>query len=468
MFQEALGLKQFKYWKVKALPLFIFILLYGFSYNLAKSSQHAAAGSLLIALAVFFYIWHWLQSRSFVNLMGLFSLSWLGGEGLACFQLSRLQVDWEPASWVSFGAAFVFFYIGYHLRSVPKERTGKKGTSGSPGTGMAVPRADVSEETMRRIRNCIISLTVLSAVSIAAEALILGFLPILSDKPHAYSYFHISGVHYFSVLFVLVPSLTVIWYLYSRKAGETGKKAIFSFLPPEILICTIVSLILPVLIVSRMQLILAIVFAVLTWLLIKREIPFRYLIAAGIAVVAGWAVLTVFRHHDVAYLNGIFEMKNAQTPIWFSHPYIYITNNYDNFNCLVRDLPEHTHGMRMLFPFLALTGLKFLRPSWINFPLFLTKAELTTLTLFYDAYYDFGVPGVAVFALVLGLISCFAERKTEESRNPVFVLLCTQLAAYLLLSFFSTWFSTPVVWFWLGMTVLMILYTGGFVKKLLK
>ncbi len=468
MFQEALGLKQFKYWKVKALPLFIFILLYGFSYNLAKSSQHAAAGSVLIALAVFFYFWHWRLSRSFVNLMGLFSLSWLGGEGLACFQLSNLQVDWEPASWVSFGAAYALFYIGYHLRSVPKEGALKNAPSGKAGSGSVPERPEIPEKTLRRIRNCIVSLTVISAASIAVEALVLGFLPILSDKPHAYSYFHISGVHYFSVLFVLVPSLTVIWYLYSRKTGEEGKKAIFSFLTPEILICTVISLILPVLIVSRMQLILAIVFAVLTWLLIRKEIPLKYLIAAGIAVVAGWAVLTVFRHHDVAYLNGIFEMKNANTPIWFSHPYIYITNNYDNFNCLVRDLPEHTRGMRMLFPFLALSGLKFLRPAWINYPLFLTKAELTTLTLFYDAYYDFGVLGVAAFAFLLGLISCFAERKTTESRNPVFVLLCTQLAAYLLLSFFSTWFSTPVVWFWLGVTVLMILYTGGYVKKLLK
>ena len=37
----------------------------------------------------------------------------------------------------------------------------------------------------------------------------------------------------------------------------------------------------------------------------------------------------------MTYLNGIFEMKNAATPIFITQPYMYIANNYDNFDCLV-------------------------------------------------------------------------------------------------------------------------------------
>ena len=59
---------------------------------------------------------------------------------------------------------------------------------------------------------------------------------------------------------------------------------------------------------------------------------------------------------------------------------MYIANNYDNFNCLVEQLESHSFGLRMLFPVWALTGLKFLFPVLVSFPLFVTKKELTTLT----------------------------------------------------------------------------------------
>ena len=52
--------------------------------------------------------------------------------------------------------------------------------------------------------------------------------------------------------------------------------------------------------------------------------------------------------------------------------------------------------MKMLAPFWTLTGLKFLVPTLTAFPYYVTKEELTTLTMFYDAYYDFGVIGVFV------------------------------------------------------------------------
>ena len=82
------------------------------------------------------------------------------------------------------------------------------------------------------------------------------------------------------------------------------------------------------------------------------------------------------------YLNGIFEMKNAATPIFITQPYMYVANNYDNFNCLVENLAGHTFGLKMLFPLWALTGLKFLKPELVNFQIFVNKEELTTLTLF--------------------------------------------------------------------------------------
>ena len=149
------------------------------------------------------------------------------------------------------------------------------------------------------------------------------------------------------------------------------------------------------------------------------------------AMIPLYVILTIARSHDVAYLNGIFEMKNSKMPIFITQPYMYIANNYDNFNCLVEQLPSHTFGLRMLFPVWALTGLKFLYPSLVSFPLYVTKEELTTVTLLYDAYYDFGLIGVIAFAALLGGACGYLSRQFNRMQNPAgFFSVCSDGYVY--------------------------------------
>ena len=178
------------------------------------------------------------------------------------------------------------------------------------------------------------------------------------------------------------------------------------------------------------------------------------------AMIPIYVILTIFRNHDVAYLNSIFEMKWDKMPIFITQPYIYVANNFENFNCMVVGLTEHTWGIRMLFPLFALTGLKFVFPQLISSPLFLTKPELTTLTMFYDAYYDFGIIGVCLFAAILGGVAKVLASIVKKSRNPIAYLFYGQIAIYLGLSFFTTWFSNPTTWFWLILTGMMYLFVG--------
>ncbi|MEG0720839.1 MAG: oligosaccharide repeat unit polymerase, partial [Lachnospiraceae bacterium] len=44
--------------------------------------------------------------------------------------------------------------------------------------------------------------------------------------------------------------------------------------------------------------------------------------------------------------------------------------------------------------------------------------------------------------------------------NPIIYLIYGQIAVYLALSFFTTWFSNPTTWFWLVLTVMMYLFVG--------
>ena len=91
---------------------------------------------------------------------------------------------------------------------------------------------------------------------------------------------------------------------------------------------------------------------------------------------------------------------------------------------MVEQLTAHTWGLQMLFPFFALTGLKFVFPQLVTIPDFVTKTELTTLTMFYDAYYDFGIIGTSLFAFIIGLTAAavFNSGASEEKSDDVYVL----------------------------------------------
>jgi hypothetical protein len=69
------------------------------------------------------------------------------------------------------------------------------------------------------------------------------------------------------------------------------------------------------------------------------------------------------RGHSVSYLNGIFEMKR-DFPIFISQPYIYIANNYDNFDCLVKDSFRRIPiGLKALYPLWTLYGSEDILPG---------------------------------------------------------------------------------------------------------
>ena len=327
---------------------------------------------------------------------------------------------------------------------------------------------------------------------ICGWALVLGYVPLFTvDTPHAYSYFHISGVHYFTVSCVLAPPLFVLYLdmlvRHCRRScpGTAEEKELAVLLRcgglgygPRMFLaaaCTAAALCIPLLCVSRFQLIFALLLGAFT----KLSLPGggrpgkRLILGAGIlllCLIPLYIGLTVARAHDVAYLNGIFEMKDPGTPIFFTQPYMYVANNFDNFNCLVRELPAggHTLGLRMLFPLWALTGLKFLFPQLVSFPLYVTKTELTTVTLFYDAYYDFGLLGVALLGLLLGAAYGIFLKKTGlfQRERPLGIrgtglcLIYAQLAFYLLFSFFTTWFSNPTTWFYLAVSLVICIYIG--------
>lgn len=433
----------------------IYLITYVISFIFSRLGWFFPSGLVLMAGALYLYWKDYRASGSFIHLRGLFSLFFIGGQAVSCLKLSRLQGQWQLMTWLCFLAAVLAFYGSFALTQkwagppklphwIKKQARGKV---------PVLPREN-RRELRRYERTLFVSIVTMTLVSLAAfllEALLLGYVPLfVRDMPHAYSYFHISGVHYFTVSCVLPPSLAVLFFM-ARDVHRRGRRVL-------VLIFTLISLLIPVLCVSRFQLIFAVGMAVFTFLSIKRKLPLFHVLLVVVLMVPAYLVLTIARSHSVEYLNGIFAMKNPATPIFITQPYIYIANNYDNFNCLVEQLPAYTLGRRMLFPVFALTGLKFLKPEWVVYPIYNTKPELTTLTLIYDAYYDFGFLGVVVFGGLLGCVCALLVRGISQVKNPVGHVFYAQMAMYMALSFFTTWFSNPATWFYFAVTGMVYWY----------
>ena len=416
------------------------------TYTLAFLASYAAsyagffylAGAVLMAAAVFLYVRISREAENLTELRGLFTLAWVGGQGIACLKLSRLSSAWHPVTWLCFFLIYIGFGIGYEW--------GRK--------KQAAPLKELRKDDTQAGR-LLLSILGLGAASLACfvfEAVRVGFIPLFSKEPHAYSYFHVSGVHYFTISCILIPAITVL-YLKVGYPKEMKEKAL-------LLLANAEAFVIPILCVSRFQLLFAVGFAVVTYIMVHRAIRLRTLGRIFAALIPAYVVLTVFRHHDVEYLNGIFEMRYAEMPIFITQPYMYVANNFENFNCMVEQLAQHSYGLRMLFPVIALTGLKFVFPQLVSSVIYLTKPELTTLTMFYDAYYDFGIPGVFLFSVVLGGAAGRISESVRRSENPVVYLFYGQMAIYLGLAFFTTWFSNPTTWFWFALTGMMYWFVG--------
>ena len=213
---------------------------------------------------------------------------------MACLKLSNLQSDWNLVTWICFYLALTGFWAAYE--AVDR----MFGENDSYGRRNRRRRKNL----VRPVYRCMQALTLVSSAAFLFEALTLRYVPLfVRGVPHAYSEFHITGVHYFTVSCVLVPSLAVLFFL------EGGSRR--SFRNRMAVVMTVVSLAIPILCVSRFQLIFSVAVACFTFGAYQKKMNPLVLPALLVLLIPFYVLLTVARSHDVVYLNGIFEMKNT-------------------------------------------------------------------------------------------------------------------------------------------------------------
>ena len=395
------------------------------------------------------------ESGRIHDLRVLLSLSWFLGLSASVLKLSALSNPFTLSSWLSFGLFFFLFLAAYDLLTFFVRRRQEKRPK-----AQEAPPIEQEAAYRKRLFIAIFIVAGLSFAGLLAEAIKFGFqFPLfVKDTPHAYTAFHISGVHYFVVSIVLVPALSA-YYLMTGKTDRREKITL--------LVLNALGMLVPIVLLSRFHLALFFAFPILSFVVLqKRFKPWKLAAALGfsaVILVALFAAMAMARHYPEGYLEELFRFKDPSTPVAVQYPYMYLVNNFENFNLLTMEMTGFSYGTRQAFPLIALTGLKFVPAVNAAFyaPVYVTIPELNTVTILYDAYGDFGLFGVSGFGILLGALSSFLSERMGGRPKILPVLLYTQLGIDLTLSFFTTWMSHPTTWFWAVASVSI----GIFCKK---
>ena len=434
--------------------LLIYTILYFVSMMFYYLKQEIIASVIMISLAIFLYALETRTYKRIINVRGLFALGFIGGFGLSLLKLSKLSQEYSIITFLAIYISYFSLYLGVYLedRNKRTENQNRK---------VRLDRRDTfftSQEIL------LIVLFVVTLASFVIEVIMLKFIPVFTlATPHAYSSFHVFMLHYITTFYSFIPCFAICNYYHEPERKQSKVFIVISF---------IYVIIMSLLLVSRSQLILSIVLSLFIVVIYKsktvKKIIFNrknvFMIVSSILLfLVLYMAITISRAHNIEYLNGIFEMKNEKTPIFITQPYMYVAHNFENLNYMINSIFRFSFGRRMLYPFFTLTFVKKFFPIVVDAPYYIIKEELSTVTIIYDAYYDFGLVGVAVFCFVIGYIgkkledTAYSIFEGEHYKNNYVLILFSLFCYYMFFSFFQTYFSLTDTWVYIIILLLIIL-----------
>ena len=409
------------------------------------------------------------KNNKIINVISLFSIGFILPFGISFLKLSKLSSEYDTRTIILVVGSFLSFYYGVRFSEkwdIGKRffDSSKKNVSNKPKKSIYDYLVDVYNFIIDNFnaRNVIIFIFVISFVSFLIEVAVLRFIPLLSfGTPHAYSTFHIFGIHYITTLYFLMPAIAI---LNLSDGAHTVR-------PKVLLIFSVVyAIAMSLLLVSRALLIMTVVMAGISYIMRARSkdlwvkkniIP----VICLICFIGLYISITVLRSHSVSYLNDIFEMKE-NTPIFITQPYMYLTQGFENLNYLVTHNERFTFGRRTLAPLFSLLRTKKYFPLVTEAPFYQIKLELTSKPIIYDLYYDFSMIGTFIIMFIIGYVVKKIEIKNYKENNIYYNLFFGLICYYLLFSFFQSYMSLLDTWFYLIFTYLLyIISTLNKAKK---
>ncbi len=322
----------------------------------------------------------------------IFAFIWFFSIGLADLKFSRLQHEWSLFSWVAIFLGIGSFLVGNFAVSV---LTSNERTYSIQQIRMMGRTQGVSEP---QFFIAIIILSVLYFVCLAAETYAAGGLPLFSAAPErARTAFGLFGTH----LFVAgMPAVLLLIFEYLILVpGRRAKKYVLVFLFFGI-VGSFFFLLVRFVYVMAVAMIFAVAYYKSNHLRPRNVI----LVLASVAAMFTIAVQVREARYVENYLYVVSQMRYSRAYASFTGPYMYIVMNLENFTHVADNIQSYTYGYYTFDFLLALTGLKHWMADYFGLSAteYLTSGYNTFPFIFYYLV-DFGLVGVALFPLVLGI-----------------------------------------------------------------
>lgn len=358
---------------------------------------------LLLTVAIGTYACSLLRTRDLLNPAGIAGTSWFAAAALASTALGVWQHPWDAltlAVVVVAGAALVLGIV-FGSSLLPLRRSPAR-----PSGGSAMRRTSEQQVFFRCYH--LIFLIALGCVLLEWRA--NGFaIPLLSGGADAKAdIVGIPVVHYGSILMPYCGIVAVYELLVSpRRAWAVT------------ILLTSTAFYGVVIYVSRGSLLITALGALYVYHRTRGLRPV-FLIGALIAGVTAFLAMSLARMASSSIVNSAMQVDNPWVRRAFSPIYVYVTYGFENLRALVSNDPPWTYGLHAFQPLLYLVGLVERGTNTFEVPLIFNQ-----VTLVYGFYMDLGIVGVALGALVIGLIVglIYARSLTDPTYVPILAML---------------------------------------------
>jgi oligosaccharide repeat unit polymerase len=343
------------------------------------------------------------------------------------FKFSRLQKDWSLFSWFVLILGLFSFLVGNFISYTLN--IGKKLNS------VNEIRKYISTQdryTLDRFYYAIVFLFLSYLVSFIAEVILFGTVPVLSSFPdEARSRFSVFG---FALVVGLQPAIMFFCVQYlSLKVTKRKKK--FS-----IYIIFIITLITYFLLLLRLNFFLLIIMVIVFLFYATYAINWKRVLV-GMSLFTGLMIfLQTIRLSKYAaqFFYVVSKMKYSSEYASFTGPYMYISMNLENLAHGVNNIKKFTFGLLTFDWIMALTGIKHWATVYFNFDYREHVYSIyNTCPFLWDYYHDFGIVGVTVFPIVLGLIIGQVYYRMREKMEIEWIALYSFFVFMIILSFFT-------------------------------
>jgi len=336
----------------------------------------------------------------------LFIIVWALVIGLTELKLSRHQIKWSTFSWIILFISLISVLLGMFIIYVINYSRPINSTSQIRNT---IQKFHLGTQSLF---NLTLGLFIIYVISYAAIYLIVGFIPLFTAHPNiAREKWSVFGL---GLIIHLAPTIIylTIFFMFVVK-NDLNKKVI-------LILCSFVAFITFLLLLQRFDIVISIVLSVTALYYGTYKFRTRTIIIIFLLTVIFMYTISTIRVNNlfVQYLYHTARMKFSAKYAMLTEPYMYVVMNLENFANAVEKLSNFSYGTSTFDFALALTGLKHTLIEYNNvadLP-YLVNKDYNTYTMFFVFYRDYGIVGIFIFPLLVGL--AISSLYYKMLRNP--------------------------------------------------